>query len=67
MPKRIFKSTRNLMICGVCGGIAEYFNLDPSLIRILWVILSVFSGGLGILAYFACAIILPKDIDINQQ
>lgn len=66
MQKRLFKSTRNVMISGVCGGIAEYLNVDPSLIRILWVLLSL-SGGLGILAYIACAIILPKDTDIDPQ
>lgn len=63
--KRLFKSTRDVMISGVCGGIAEYFNLDPSLIRILWVVVSIFSFGAGLLAYIACAIILPKDIDIR--
>lgn len=67
MQKRLFKSTRNVMISGVCGGIAEYLNADPSLIRILWVVLSFASIGLGILAYIACAIILPKDIDIGPQ
>ena len=66
MQKRLYKSTKNLMVNGVCGGIAEYIGTDPSLIRILWVVLTCVSGGLGILAYIACAIILPKDIDINQ-
>lgn len=53
------------MVAGVCGGIAEYFGVDPSLIRVLWVIVSLFAGA-GIIAYIACAIILPKDIDINN-
>ncbi|HEX3027283.1 MAG TPA: PspC domain-containing protein [Clostridia bacterium] len=63
--KRLFKSTKSKMICGVCGGIAEYFNIDPSLIRIAWVIFG-FMGGAGILAYFVCAIILPNDVDLGQ-
>lgn len=67
MQRRLYKSTKNVMISGVCGGIAEYLNLDPSLIRILWVVLSCASVGLGIFAYIACAIILPKDIDIGPQ
>ncbi|HEX2938412.1 MAG TPA: PspC domain-containing protein [Ruminiclostridium sp.] len=66
MQKRLFRSTRNVMVSGVCGGIAEYIGTDPSLIRILWAILTVASAGTGILAYIACAVILPKDIDINQ-
>ncbi|CDZ23997.1 putative membrane protein [[Clostridium] cellulosi] len=63
--KRLYRSTKNVMLCGVCGGIAEYIGTDPSLIRILWIILSIASIGTGILAYIACAIILPKDIEIN--
>ena len=57
--KRLYKSDVNCMICGVCGGIAEYFNIDPTLIRIIWVILSCFWWA-GILAYFLCAVIMPK-------
>lgn len=67
VQKRLFKSTKNVMVSGVCGGIAEYLNLDPSLIRILWVIVSLASVGLGIIAYIACSIILPRDIDINNN
>ncbi len=66
MQKRLFRSTRDVMISGVCGGIAEFFNIDPSIVRILWVVLSFASGGfLGLIAYIACAILLPKDTDIQ--
>lgn len=58
MNKRLTKST-NKMLCGVCAGIAEYFNLDPTIIRLLWVILTFF-GGSGILAYIIAAIIIPE-------
>ena len=47
------------MLCGVCGGIAEYFNIDPTLVRLAWVILTCF-GGAGIWAYIIAAIIIPK-------
>ncbi len=47
------------MIDGVCGGIAEYFNVDPTLIRLAWVIFSCCAGS-GILAYIICAIIFPR-------
>lgn len=68
MQKRLFRSTRNVMVSGVCGGISEYFNIDPSIIRILWVVFTIASAGFGgIIAYIACAIILPKDIDIGPQ
>ena len=63
--KRLYKSTKDRKICGVCGGLAEYLNIDPSLIRILWVIFGCM-GGSGILAYLICAVILPNDVDINQ-
>lgn len=48
--KRLYRSSTNYMICGVCGGIGEYFNIDPTLVRLAWVIFS-FMGGSGILAY----------------
>lgn len=66
MQKRLYKSTRNIMVSGVCGGIAEYLNLDPSIIRILWVILTLASAGIGFIGYIACAIILPRDIDLDK-
>lgn len=51
------------MLAGVCGGVAEYFDVDPSLVRVLWV-LAVFMGSLGFWAYVACAFILPKKSDV---
>ncbi len=62
--KRLYKSTTNKMICGVCGGIAEYFNIDPSLIRLAAVLLAC-SAGSGLLAYIIMAIILPTDVEIR--
>lgn len=62
--KRLYKSTSNRMICGVCGGIGEYFNLDPSLIRLASVLIACAFGS-GLLAYIVLAVILPKDIDIR--
>ena len=43
--KRLYKSSVNYMLCGVCGGIAEYFNIDPTLVRLAWVILTCFGGA----------------------
>ena len=57
--KRLYKSRYNKMICGVCAGIADYFNIDPSIVRVLWAVLAL-AAGTGVLAYIACAIILPE-------
>lgn len=56
-PKKLYRSSSNRMICGVCGGVAEYLNIDPTVVRLLWVMFGVF--GLGILVYIAAAIIMP--------
>lgn len=55
--KRIYRSRKERMICGVCGGIAEYFNIDPTLIRLAFVLFGF--TGTGILAYFIAAVIIP--------
>ena len=57
--KRLYRIENGKMLAGVCGGIAEYFNDDPTLIRLLWVLLSLFVGC-GIIAYILCAIIIPR-------
>lgn len=57
--KRLYRIEEGKMLAGVCGGIAEYFNVDPTLIRLLWVLLS-FAVGCGILAYIICAIVIPR-------
>lgn len=48
------------MICGVCGGIGEYLNIDPTVIRLIWVILSIASFGTGLIAYIIAALIMPE-------
>ena len=60
MTKRLYRSNRESMICGVCGGIAEYFDVDPTLIRLGAVVL-IFGWGSGLLAYLVAAIIIPKN------
>ena len=59
MDKRLYKSDVNRTIAGVCGGIGEYFNIDPTLIRLAWIIFC-FAGGSGILAYIIAAVIIPR-------
>ncbi len=60
MKKRLFKSETNKMISGVCGGIAEYFDVDPTVVRLGWALVTIFSAGLGIIGYIAAAIIIPS-------
>jgi phage shock protein PspC (stress-responsive transcriptional regulator) len=52
-PKKFYRSTRNKWLGGVCGGMAEYFNKDPTLVRILWVLITIASVGVGIIGYLA--------------
>lgn len=54
------------MLGGVCGGIAEYFDIDPTLVRVGWVIAG-FCGSLGLWAYIACVLIVPKKSDIYPE
>lgn len=57
--KRLYRSDKDKMICGVCGGIAEYFDFDPTLVRLAWIVLFAL-GGSGFLAYIIAAIIVPR-------
>ncbi|MCG8373775.1 MAG: PspC domain-containing protein [Balneolales bacterium] len=58
MPAKLRKSMKDKMIAGVCGGIAEYLGWDPTIVRILFIILA-FSYGFAILAYFILAVVMP--------
>lgn len=58
-PKKLYRNTQDKVLGGVCSGIGDYFNLDPTLIRLIAVLLIVFSGGLGIFAYIFAWIIVP--------
>ena len=62
MSNRLYKSNTNKMIDGVCGGLAEYFNVDPTLVRLAWVVFCALGGG-GILAYIVAAVIIPRNPD----
>lgn len=62
MKRRLYKSNENKMLEGVCGGIAEYFEIDPTLVRLGWALLSAL-GGSGLIAYIIVAIIIPRRPD----
>jgi phage shock protein PspC (stress-responsive transcriptional regulator) len=58
--KKLYKSTQDRKLCGVCGGIAEYFDVDSTVIRLAWVVFTLL-GGSGLLAYIIAAIIMKDD------
>lgn len=61
MEKRVYLSRTNRQFMGVCGGIAEYLNIDPTVVRVVWVIGTAVTGFmLGVLVYLACAFIIPE-------
>lgn len=59
--KELKRSLTNRMVAGVCGGIGEYLELDANVIRLIWVIVSVFSVGVGVLAYLFAWLIIPEE------
>ena len=58
MSKRLYRSNRNRMLCGVCGGIAEYLNVDPAVVRLVWIVFCAL-GGSGALVYLIALILMP--------
>lgn len=62
MKKKLYISDVDKKLCGVCGGIAEYFEIDSTLVRLAWVVFTLL-GGSGIIAYIIAAIVMPKRVD----
>lgn len=62
-PKRLLRSRRNRMIAGICGGIAEYANLDPTIVRVLAVIIALV-GGFGVIAYLILIFVIPENTEL---
>ena len=58
--KKLYKSSKERVFCGVCGGLAEYFGIDVSLIRLAWILFTCL-GGSGLLAYIIAAIVIPSE------
>lgn len=59
MSRKLYRSNRDKMICGVCGGIGEYLNVDPTLIRLIWAVVAC--SGTGLIVYLLAAIIIPPE------
>ena len=64
MAKKLYKVESNKKIFGVCGGIAEYFDMDPTLVRALWVIFTLLICGTGVLIYLICALVFPNKSEV---
>lgn len=64
--KRIYRSKKNKIIAGVCSGIAEYFNIDPTIVRIIFILL-IFGQGAGILIYIICWFIIPEEPENTKE
>ncbi|MBQ3722316.1 MAG: PspC domain-containing protein [Bacteroidales bacterium] len=60
MKKRLYKSRTEKTLGGVCGGIAEYFDIDPTIVRLAWLV-AVFCAGGGLIAYIIAYIVIPKE------
>lgn len=60
MDRKIYLSDTNKKVGGVCGGIGEYFNIDPTLIRLIWVVITLMTWGTGIVAYLIAWAVIPQ-------
>lgn len=62
--KKLYRSKTEKQIAGVCGGIAVYFNIDPTVVRLIWIAISLLSASvLGVLIYIICALVIPEEPD----
>ena len=66
MKKKLYKIEKGRKLEGVCGGIAEYFDIDATLVRLIWVLFTACSFGSGIIAYIIAAIIMPRKSDVEE-
>lgn len=65
MNERLYRSRHDRMIAGVAGGLAEIWDVDPSIVRIVWVVLAFLTGGLALLVYIVMAIVVPDEDDLE--
>ena len=66
MTKKLYKSRKDAKLDGVCGGIAEYFGIDSTLVRLIWAFFAI-SGGSGIVIYIICAIVMPREPEVTFE
>lgn len=66
MAKRIYRNSCNKMVAGVCSGLADYFDIDPTIVRIAW-LAALFCWGTGLFAYLIAVILIPSDGGADNQ
>jgi phage shock protein C len=64
MGQRLYRSRADRVVAGVAGGLAEIWGVDPSIVRILWVLLIIFTGGLALVVYIVMAVVVPDEFDL---
>jgi len=62
MQKKLYRSVTDKKLAGVCGGLAEYLNMDASVVRIIWALIAL-TAGVGVLLYIVCALVVPEKPD----
>ena len=60
MEKKLYRSRTDKKLCGVCAGLANYLNVDVTVIRLIWILVCL-CGGAGLLAYLICALVIPEE------
>lgn len=65
MEKKLYKIEEGKKLDGVCGGIAEYFGIDATLVRLVWALVTLCTVGVGLIGYLVCAIIMPKKSEVT--
>lgn len=60
-PRRLYRSRIDRKLAGICGGVAEYFDIDPVIVRLIWIGLTLPSLGIGILLYIVAIFVVPND------
>nr|MBQ8245347.1 PspC domain-containing protein [Oscillospiraceae bacterium] len=60
MEKKLYRSANDKLLAGVCAGLAKYLNMDPTVIRVIWAVLSLFAF-VGVIAYIVCALVIPEE------
>jgi len=67
MQKKLYKVEDDKKICGVCGGIAEYLNIDPTIVRVAWIVFTLLICGTGLLIYIICAFVFPNKSEVAER
>lgn len=65
LKKRIYRSQDERMLAGVAGGLAEYFDIDPTLVRLAWALGALVTGPVALLLYGLCALIIPRESETH--